>query len=34
MKKGKKIKDPIRLERLREALLEAVRVGVAGAGRG
>ena len=31
---GKKIKDPVRLERLREALLEAVRGGVAGAGRG
>ena len=31
---GKKLKDPIRLERLREALLEAVRGGVSGAGRG
>ncbi len=31
---GKKIKDPERLERLREALLEAVRVGLEGSGRG
>ena len=31
---GKKIKDPMLLERLRNALLEAVRGGVAGAGRG
>jgi [protein-PII] uridylyltransferase len=31
---GKKIKDPARLERLREALLEAARAGDTGAGRG
>jgi len=31
---GKKIKDPIRLERLREALLEVVRAGAPGVGRG
>jgi [protein-PII] uridylyltransferase len=31
---GKKLKDPVRLERLREALLEAVRGGVSGSGRG
>lgn len=31
---GKKIKDPVRLERLREALLEAARAGDTGAGRG